>query len=226
MPTLENIPLPAMTIILDELDMASIMNLSLTSRTLLSSSQCRVKWRKLYMQRFGNLWDENPDKLIKMLSMNRFEYVEEVKLESKKRRGVLTWANLITVLERRTKDLKLTLDCNIDGLLPTWFAQLAMSAKCLTIRENMNLTKQHKLELAKGIDLKEGKTAHINLECSVKDIKTKEECKMLYKAYRKLNLVRTEEKFLNRPQSSCLKLLAEYNKGKSLKKGAEELCGC
>ena len=226
MPTLENIPLPAMTIILDELDMASIMNLSLTSRTLLSLSQCRVKWRKLYMQRFENLWDENPDKMVKMLSMSRFEYVDVVKLESKQRRGILTWANLITALERRTKDLKLTLDCNIDGLLPTWFAQLAMSAKCLTIRENMNLTKQHKLELAKGIALKTGKTAHINLECSVKDIKTKEECKLLYKAYRKLNLVRTEEKFLNRPQSSCLKLLAEYNKGKSLNKGAEELCGC
>ena len=92
--------------------------------------------------------------------------------------------------------------------------------------ENMNMTKQHKLELAKGIYLEKGKTTHINLECSLKDIKTKEECKMLYKAHRKLNLVRTEEKFLNRPQSSCLKLLAEYNKGKSLKKGAEELCSC
>ena len=226
MPTLENIPHPAMSIILNELDMASLMNLSLTSRALHNSSQCRVRWRKLYMESFGNLWDKNPDKLIRILAMNRFDCVEEVILESRKRRGILTWANLITALEKRPNDLKLILDCNVDGLLPTWFAQLAMSAKCLTIRENMNLTKNHKLELARGIDKKGGKTAHINLECSIKEIKTKEECKLLYKAYKKLSLVRTEDKYLNKPQLRCLKLLAEHNSGKSPKRGAEELCGC
>ena len=178
------------------------------------------------MQRFENLWDENPDKMVKMLSMSRFEYVDVVKLESKQRRGILTWANLITALESRTKDLRLTLNCNIDGLLPNWFAQLALTSKCLTIKENMNMTKQHKLELAKGIYLEKGKTIHINVECSLKDIKTKEECKMLYKAHRKLYLVCTEEKFLNKPQSSCLKLLAENNKGKTSKKGTEESCSC
>ena len=113
MPTLENIPLPAMTIVLDALDMNSIMNLSLVSRTLLSLSQCKIKWRKLYGKNFEDLWDENPDKMVKMLAMSRFEYVDVVKLESKQRRGILTWANLITALESRTKDFRLTLDCNM-----------------------------------------------------------------------------------------------------------------
>ena len=103
MPTLENIPLPAMTILLGALDLKSIMSLSLVSRTLLGMSLCKVTWRKLYEKKFDDLWDRNPDKLINLLTLGRFESVDDIKLETKKRRGILTWAIDISTGETKQK---------------------------------------------------------------------------------------------------------------------------
>ena len=202
------------------------MNLSLVSRTLLEMSQCKVTWRKLYVKNFEDLWDKNPDKMVKLLTMGRFEHVDEIKLESKQRRGILTWAKLITALENRNKEFRLTLDSNIDGLLPNWFAQLALTSKCLTLKENLNMSRHHKLELAKGISLGKGKTTHIKIACCLKDIKAKEDCKILYMAHKMLHKVETDEKYLNKPQSRCLKLLTENYKGNTMKKVGEESCRC
>ena len=82
------------------------------------------------------------------------------------------------------------------------------------------------MELAKGISLGKGNTTHIKIACCLKDLKTKEDCKKLYMAYKMLHKVETEEKYLTKPQSRCLELLADNHKGNTTNKSVKEPCRC
>ena len=224
MVTFIDLPLLAMRMIISMLDRKSTLHLSTMNGMLWSLCNSTTIWKRIFETEMNTMWDRSPDTLIGILNLPRFDKIKIVTIKSDKPRGQMQWSRLITAIGRKGPAIKIILAANVDGVLGSWLSELLTKVKCIELGPCAFMSKDTKLTIARTI-ARRSNTIHVRIDgLSLRDVVSRDDCKILMGANKKLWKVEARTSSLSKGQNNCLDLLKTRDENTSIDLGGIALC--
>ena len=130
---LENLPMPALELVMRELNFASMCNLISVSRRMNELGTHPTLWEHIWDNFGESMWKDDPGRMTSLLGLGRFSEVKRVRIVSDRAVEGTLWEELTEVIVRRgdTRDIGITISANLDGLSSTLLGRLLRACHCV-----------------------------------------------------------------------------------------------